>query len=149
VSLNGTQLTAFIPQVFGDTSVTIEEYVGTLGPTGMGWVAFHGGNPEIPVWLGAGTATTTTTTTGAGTGTVTDVVWVGPGAPSADDTELWYDTDEAVSAVVDSIEINGAINHDGTTVGFYGAAPVVKPTGVAVSTAAIHAALVSLGLIAP
>lgn len=33
-------------------------------------------------------------------------------------------------------------------VGFFGATPVAKPTGVAVSDAAIHAALVSLGLIA-
>jgi len=33
-------------------------------------------------------------------------------------------------------------------VGFFGTAPIVKPTGVAVSSAGIHAALVSLGLIA-
>lgn len=32
--------------------------------------------------------------------------------------------------------------------GFFGATPVVKPTGVAVSAAGVHAALVSLGLIA-
>jgi hypothetical protein len=34
------------------------------------------------------------------------------------------------------------------TLGFFGATPVARPTGVAVSAAAIHAALVSLGLIA-
>jgi len=33
-------------------------------------------------------------------------------------------------------------------IGFFGTSPIVKPTGVAVSTAGIHAALVSLGLIA-
>lgn len=33
-------------------------------------------------------------------------------------------------------------------VGFYGTAPVAKQTGVAVSAAGIHAALVALGLIA-
>jgi len=33
-------------------------------------------------------------------------------------------------------------------IGFFGATPVVKPTGVAVTAAAIHTALVSLGLIA-
>lgn len=33
-------------------------------------------------------------------------------------------------------------------IGFYGATPVNKPTGVAVDAAAIHTALVSLGLIA-
>jgi hypothetical protein len=46
------------------------------------------------------------------------------------------------------LQIDGTLNHDGTTVGFYGAAPVAKPTGVAVTPEAIHAALVSLGLIA-
>jgi hypothetical protein len=45
------------------------------------------------------------------------------------------------------VELDGALNHDGTTVGFYGTTPIVKQTGVAVSTAAIHAALVNLGLI--
>lgn len=35
----------------------------------------------------------------------------------------------------------------GGKLGFFGAAPVVQPTGVAVSAAGIHAALVSLGLI--
>ena len=34
------------------------------------------------------------------------------------------------------------------TLGFYGATGVAKQTGVAVSAAAIHAALVALGLIA-
>lgn len=34
------------------------------------------------------------------------------------------------------------------TLGFYGATGVVKQTGVAVTAAAVHAALVALGLIA-
>ena len=46
------------------------------------------------------------------------------------------------------VELDGALNHDGSTVGFYGTAPVAKQTGVAVTAAGIHAALVSLGLIA-
>lgn len=45
------------------------------------------------------------------------------------------------------VEIDGALNHDGTTAGFYGAAPVAQQTGVAVTAAGIHAALVNLGLI--
>jgi hypothetical protein len=45
------------------------------------------------------------------------------------------------------IEIDGALNHDGTTIGFYGTAPIVKQTGVAVDATSIHAALVNLGLI--
>lgn len=44
--------------------------------------------------------------------------------------------------------IGGALNHDGTTVGFYGTAPIAKQTGVAVTAGGIHAALVALGLIA-
>jgi len=36
-----------------------------------------------------------------------------------------------------------------TSVGFNNTAPIAKPTGVAVTIAAVHAALVSYGLIAP
>ncbi len=50
--------------------------------------------------------------------------------------------------ILRDIEIDGALNHDGSTVGFYGTAPIAKQTGVAVDTAAVHAALVALGLIA-
>lgn len=39
-------------------------------------------------------------------------------------------------------------NSTSETLGFYGATGVAKQTGVAVSAAAIHAALVALGLIA-
>lgn len=45
------------------------------------------------------------------------------------------------------MEIDGDLNHDGSNAGFYGTAPVAQQTGVAVSAAAIHAALVNLGLI--
>ncbi len=47
-----------------------------------------------------------------------------------------------------NLEINGQLNHDGGKAGFFGAATVNKPTGVAVTAAGIHAALVTLGLIA-
>jgi hypothetical protein len=54
--------------------------------------------------------------------------------------------------VVGNAEIDGALNHDGTTVGFYGTAPVSKPTitgskGGNVALASLITALVSLGLI--
>lgn len=49
--------------------------------------------------------------------------------------------------IAGAVEVDGALNHDGTTVGFYGTAPVAKQTGVAVSAAGVHAALVNLGLI--
>ena len=46
------------------------------------------------------------------------------------------------------IQIEGDLNHDGSNVGFYATAPIAKQTGVAVTAAGIHAALVNLGLIA-
>jgi hypothetical protein len=49
--------------------------------------------------------------------------------------------------IAGELEIDGALNHDGSTVGFYGTAPVAQQTGVAVSAAGVHAALVALGLI--
>lgn len=48
--------------------------------------------------------------------------------------------------VAGAIEIDGALNHDGTTVGFYGTTPITQQTGVAVSAAGVHAACVALGL---
>lgn len=52
-----------------------------------------------------------------------------------------------IVTVYGELDIDGALNHDGTTVGFYGTAPIAKQTGVAVDAAGIHAALVALGLI--
>ena len=46
------------------------------------------------------------------------------------------------------VTVEGAFDHNGTTAGFFGTAPVTKPTGVAVTAAGIHASLVTLGLIA-
>ena len=43
--------------------------------------------------------------------------------------------------------IGGDLSHDGANAGFFATAPVARPTGVAVSAAGIHAALVTLGLI--
>lgn len=49
-------------------------------------------------------------------------------------------------------KLPGALDHDGTTVGFYGATPVAKPTvtgakGANAALASLLTALVSLGLI--
>ena len=52
----------------------------------------------------------------------------------------------AVTIHVDC-ELDGALNHDGSTAGFFGTTPAARPTGVAVDAAGIHAALVTLGLI--
>lgn len=48
---------------------------------------------------------------------------------------------------ITELELDAALNHDGTEVGFYGATPVAQQTGVAVTAAGVHAALVNLGLI--
>lgn len=53
--VNGSSIQAFVPQVFGESSVTVATFLGErpTSPT-MGWVMFQGGNPEFPVWAGAG-----------------------------------------------------------------------------------------------
>ena len=45
------------------------------------------------------------------------------------------------------VEIDGALNHDGTTAGFYGTTPVTKPSITTANAAQIFAALVALGLV--
>lgn len=52
------------------------------------------------------------------------------------------------TAVSHALTLAGALDHDGSTAGFYGTTPIAKQTGVAVTAPAIHAALVALGLIA-
>lgn len=73
----------------------------------------------------------------------TDRVGVGNNAPSYKFhvTGKMYTTDE--------IEIDGALNHDGTTVGFYGVAPTTRPTAYTQTYATAtrtHAALTSATL---
>lgn len=93
--LDGTRLTANIPQVFGEQAVVITAFVGAAPTTSeMGWVAFHGGRPEYPVWLGVGTGGGGGG--GGGGGTVTDTLWVGPDAPTDGSIEMWWDTDDEV-----------------------------------------------------
>ena len=55
VRVDPHSLQAFVPQVFGDTPITVINFVGDPPTsTGMGWISFQGGNPDFPVWLGAG-----------------------------------------------------------------------------------------------
>lgn len=90
VKLDGQVLTAFIPQVFGDTSVQVTDVVGVWpSPPAMGWIMFHSGQADTPVWISGGGGSST-----GGGGTVTDTVWVGPDAPTDTSIELWWDTDE-------------------------------------------------------
>lgn len=53
VQINGRSLKAFIPQIFGDTPVTITRFTNAPPPSpSHGWVIFQSGNPEFPVWIG-------------------------------------------------------------------------------------------------
>ena len=81
-------VTAFVPQIFGETAIEITDFIGTPA-AGMGWVLFQGGDPEFPVWSSGL----------SGGGSVSDVVWVDPSEPGAD-MELWYDTDEVATQYV-------------------------------------------------
>lgn len=54
------------------------------------------------------------------------------------------DTNGQVRIIAETVKVGGSA----AAVGFYGATPVAKQTGVAVTPEAIHAALVALGLIA-
>lgn len=69
---------------------------------------------------------------------------IGPGA-----TTLATGLDVTGTTILSSdLQIGGALNHDGTKIGFYATAPIVKQTGVAATVDALHGALVNLGLIA-
>jgi hypothetical protein len=50
VSLGEGNATAFVPQVFGDTTIVISNFLATP-VVGRGWVTFQAGDPEHPVWL--------------------------------------------------------------------------------------------------
>lgn len=96
VSIRSGAVDVFVPQVFGETTITITEALGTL-PTApsMGWVFFQAGNPEFPVWSsGLGTGAGNGDGQGAG---VNDEVWVGPAEPPGEQ-ELWVDTDDEPGA---------------------------------------------------
>ena len=58
VRQNGSPvMTAYVPQVFGDTPIKITDFHGAPEP-GMGWVFFQSGSPEYPVWSSAVAAST-------------------------------------------------------------------------------------------
>lgn len=51
----GNTVVAFVPQVFGESPITIRDFVGDIPDTSqMGWVGFQGGNCEFPVWMSTG-----------------------------------------------------------------------------------------------
>lgn len=68
----------------------------------------------------------------------------------SDASGVWLNTDAAGNAkFTNNVEIDGALNHDGTTLGFYGATPVTQPTGDYTVLANLVSALASQGLILP
>lgn len=87
--IDGLRVTAFVPQVFGESSIIVDTFLG--GPPtepGLGWVMFQGGNPEFPVWAG-----NLASGAGGGGGGGEDEVFIGPDMPSGT-YELWVDSDE-------------------------------------------------------
>lgn len=69
-------------------------------------------------------------------------------APTEGDNNYALWVDDGKTQLDGELEVDGAFNHDGSTVGFFGTTPQSKPTSVAVDASGIHAALVTLGLIA-
>ncbi len=107
VRVTGRQLQAFVPQVFGDTPIDIDAFLGDL-PTasGMGWVFFQGGDPAFPVWASAAY----TGGDGPGPGVPSNEVFVGPDTPTDGQVELWYDTNAALEPLVDPGVLKAKVN---------------------------------------
>lgn len=118
VSIRSGSVEAFVPQVFGETTVTITDFLGTTpsAPT-MGWVFFQAGNPEFPVWssgLGTGSAgggpqEDWSDEIQAAVDAVPDEVWVGTAEPTDPDIELWFDPDEVIPVARQTIDAKGTV----------------------------------------
>lgn len=80
-------------------------------------------------------------------------LWVDAGTTRLDGAVVLGSTLTLSGALIGPMSLTKAdgttklIESNATGLGFYGATPVARPTGVAVDAAGIHAALVSLGLI--
>ena len=131
----------------GATSKLLK-WTNAAGTVDLGWIAtdgsFHlvgGGQPHEVAWdLGSGYTQKIYTDTGSGTwwatalvGSINSLLFQAGSAAAAKGSETLQTV----------IEIKGA-----QRLGFYGATATSKPTGVAVTAAGVHAALVTLGLIA-
>jgi hypothetical protein len=115
-------------------NVTVQSGRGTIG---------RGGDVDIrahPQGAAGGRGGRVTISGGAGA-TAGGRVELDAGAPNGE--VVMYSGDSNQYVQLD----NGGLQIGATKLGFYQAATVVQPTGVAVTAAGIHAALVSLGLI--
>ena len=54
VSVTGSEITAYVPQMFGDVKITMQSAIGGYPTAGsFGYVVFEGGDPSFPVWAGS------------------------------------------------------------------------------------------------
>lgn len=91
VRIDPSSIQAFVPQVFGDTPITISSFLGAKPGPSMGWVFFQSGDPDFPVWASGVSGGGGNGGNGGGGGGI-DEVWVGPDTPAGAE-EVWYDTD--------------------------------------------------------
>ena len=53
VSVSGTDITAYVPQIFGDVKVVMQSAIDAYPLPGVfGYVVFEGGDPAFPIWAG-------------------------------------------------------------------------------------------------
>ena len=128
------------------TNTAVASSPATIWEAGMAVYDANGNQ-----WL----CTSTDGTDGTGPGHITGIsaVPIAPGYVSSAPSNPVSVTDQSGSLTATltltwSASPGLSINSAGQPIGFFGTAPVAKPTGVAVDAASIHAALVSLGLIA-
>nr|WP_294810611.1 glycosyl hydrolase family 28-related protein [uncultured Sphingomonas sp.] len=116
-------------------------FIGGSGVDVSGIRFYHpegGGQPDTPIWLdGSGTIRSCRMVDSPAVNRMNLAALGGYIAIDMDDF-----TDYSISG-------SGAVRTAVSKVGFFGATPVVKPTGVPADVTAIHTALVSLGLVAP
>lgn len=95
ISLGDGNATAFVPQVFGDTQVTISDFLAQP-MVGMGWVSFQAGDPEFPVWL-SGRPSSGDDSGGGGSDGFSFTQDTAPTATALGQT--WYNTSNGASLV--------------------------------------------------
>jgi hypothetical protein len=128
-----------------DAAIQYEDWLVTVGTA----LTVVGGTlPDGDIWQSVGTGTLRVSGgSSAGLGAVL-ALYGESDATKADDIE--FRTDTTAHTRYDASATRWTFDDDvvvGGDVGFYNTAPVAKQTGVAVTAAGIHAALVNLGLI--
>lgn len=121
----------------GPANVPIGVFIGGDGYTLIGTDVFDGAQPKRPIYLN-------------GKGIIMNIHLknVADKIPITGEGGLNGSLALNCESVTDfGINSSGPIITSGNKLGFFNEAPIVKPTGVPVTVAGIHAALVSLGLI--